>query len=61
LATHSAVRDQLLSALTGLGFTAKESDIAINNTFSNLVENGEDPSGMSVPELLKLALRNGKR
>jgi len=61
LATHSAVRDQLLSALTGLGFTAKESDIAINNTFSNLVENGEDPATMSVPELLKLALQNGKR
>lgn len=61
LATHSAVRDQLLSALTGLGFTAKESDTAINNTFSNLVENGEDPSVMSVPELLKLALQNGKR
>lgn len=61
LATHSAVRDQLLSALTGLGFTAKESDIAINNTFSNLVENGEEPSSMSVPELLKLALQNGKR
>jgi len=61
LATHSAVRDQLLSALTGLGFTAKESDVAINNTFSNLVENGEDPAAMSVPELLKLALQNGKR
>lgn len=61
LATHSAVRDQLLSALTGLGFTAKESDIAINNTFANLVENGEEPSSMGVPELLKLALQNGKR
>lgn len=61
LATHSAVRDQLLSALTGLGFSAKESDIAINNTFSNLVEGGEDPATMSVPELLKLALQNGKR
>lgn len=61
LATHSAVRDQLLSALTGLGFTAKESDIAINNTFANLVENGEEPSTMGVPELLKLALQNGKR
>jgi len=61
LATHSAVRDQLLSALTGLGFTAKESDIAINNTFSNLAENGEDPAAMTVPDLLKLALQNGKR
>lgn len=61
LATHSAVRDQLLSALTGLGFSAKESDLAINNTFANLVENGEEPSSMGVPELLKLALQNGKR
>ena len=61
LATHSAVRDQLLSALTGLGFSAKESDLAINNTFANLVENGEEPASMGVPELLKLALQNGKR
>lgn len=61
LVTHSAVRDQLLSALTGLGFSAKESDLAINNTFAHLVENGEDPSTMSVPDLLKLALQNGKR
>ena len=61
LTTHSAVRDQLLSALTGLGFSAKESDLAINNTFSRIVENGDDPSSMSVPELLKLALQNGKR
>ena len=61
LATHSAVRDQLLSALTGLGFSAKESDLAINNTFACLVENGEEPASMGVPELLKLALQNGKR
>jgi Holliday junction DNA helicase RuvA len=61
LTTHSAIRDQLLSALTGLGFSAKESDLAINNTFSHIVENGDDPSSMSVPELLKLALQNGKR
>jgi Holliday junction DNA helicase RuvA len=61
LTTHSAVRDQLLSALTGLGFSSKESDLAINNTFSHIVENGDDPSSMSVPELLKLALQNGKR
>lgn len=61
LATNSAVRDQLLSALTGLGFSAKESDLAINNTFASLVENGEEPASMGVPELLKLALQNGKR
>jgi Holliday junction DNA helicase RuvA len=61
IVTHSAVRDQLLSALTGLGFSAKDSDLAINNTFAHLVEIGEDPSAMSVPELLKLSLQNGKR
>lgn len=61
LVTYSAVRDQLLSALTGLGFSAKDSDLAINNTFAHLVEIGEDPSAMSVPELLKLSLQNGKR
>jgi len=61
LVTHSAIRDQLLSALTGLGFSAKDSDLAINNTFATLVEIGEDPSTLSVPELLKLSLQNGKR
>ena len=61
VATHSAVRDQLLSALTGLGFSAKESDLAIYNTFAGLVESGEEPASMGVPELLKLALQNGKR
>ena len=59
--THSAVRDQLLAALTGLGFSAKESDTAINNTLAALAENGEDPSGYDVAALLKLTLQSGKR
>jgi Holliday junction DNA helicase RuvA len=61
LTTHSAVRDQLLSALTGLGFTAKESDIAINSTFAHITESGGQPDSYSVPELLKLTLQSGKR
>lgn len=61
MVTHSAVRDQLLAALTGLGFTAKESDIAINNTISTLSENGEDPALLDVASLLKLTLQSGKR
>jgi Holliday junction DNA helicase RuvA len=61
LTTHSAIRDQLLSALTGLGFTAKESDIAINSTFAHITESGGQPDAYSVPELLKLTLQSGKR
>ncbi len=61
LTTHSVVRDQLLSALTGLGFTAKESDIAINSTFAHITESGGQPDAYSVPELLKLTLQSGKR
>ena len=59
--TPSVVRDPLLSALTGLGFTAKESDIAINSTFAHITESGGQPDAYSVPELLKLTLQSGKR
>ena len=55
------MRDQLLSALTGLGFTSKESDIAINATLNHLAEEGLDPSTHSLAELLKLTLQSGKR
>lgn len=61
VAAHSAVRDQLLAALTGLGFSAKESDIAINATFSQLADNGEDPSAFQTATLLKMTLQSGKR
>ena len=59
--THSAVRDQLLAALTGLGFSAKESDSAINSTLSHLAEEGIEPSSLEIAELLKLSLQSGKR
>jgi Holliday junction DNA helicase RuvA len=61
IAAHSAVRDQILAALTGLGFSARESDTAINATFAHLSEQGEDPASQSVAELLKLTLQTGKR
>jgi Holliday junction DNA helicase RuvA len=57
----SPVREQLIAALTGLGFTAKESDNAINSTFSHVSEEGRDPSEFEVSELLKMTLQSGKR
>jgi hypothetical protein len=50
-----------LAALTGLGFSSKESDVAINATLAHLAENGTDPSSLDVAELLKLTLQSGKR
>jgi Holliday junction DNA helicase RuvA len=61
ISSHSAIRDQLLSALTGLGFTAKESDSAINATLAHLAEDGVDPASLNVAEVLKLTLQSGKR
>ena len=58
---HSSTREQLLAGLTGLGFSAKESDIAINSTLSHLSEIGEDPSTYELSELLRLSLQSGKR
>lgn len=57
----SSMRDQLLSALTGLGFTAKESDVAINATFAHISESGEDPARFELSELLRMTLQSGKR
>jgi Holliday junction DNA helicase RuvA len=59
--SHHGVREQLLSALTGLGFTAKESDQAINGTLNQLAEDGLDPSTYTLADLLKLTLQSGKR
>lgn len=59
--SHHGVREQLLSALTGLGFTSKESDLAINATLTTLAEEGADPATYSLGDLLKLALQSGKR
>ena len=59
--SHHGVRDQLISALTGLGFTAKESDLAINASLNQLAEEGLNPGSYSLAELLKLTLQSGKR
>jgi Holliday junction DNA helicase RuvA len=61
LSAHQGVREQLLSALTGLGFTSKESDQAINATLNQLAEDGLDPASYTVADLLKLTLQSGKR
>lgn len=59
--TLNPIREQLLAALISLGFTAKESDIAINETFAHLSQRGEDLAQYQVSDLLKLALQSGKR
>lgn len=61
ISAHHGMRDQLLAALTGLGFSAKESDIAINASLNQIAEDGLDPSTYSLADLLKLTLQSGKR
>lgn len=58
---NSPVREQLMSALTGLGFTSRESDLAISATFAHLAQSGIDPVEVDVPELLRMTLQSGKR
>lgn len=55
--TQSNKRTQLLDALMGLGFSARESDSAISATYSHCAENGIDPETLEVSELLKSALQ----
>jgi Holliday junction DNA helicase RuvA len=58
---QSGLRDQLLAALTGLGFSPKDSDVAITSTFAVLAESSTDPSQVEISELLRLALQSGRR
>lgn len=53
--------EQLMSALTSLGFTAKDSDEAIKTMASRLAEDGVDPSTVEISDLLRSALQNGRR
>jgi len=58
--THQPVwREQLTSALVSLGFSAKDSDDAINSVLSDIAQ--EDIAKMELGELLKLALQSGKK
>ena len=58
--SHQPVwREQLTSALISLGFSAKDSDEAINSVLSN--DSQEEIASMELGDLLKLALQNGKK
>lgn len=54
-------REQLASALISLGFSAKDSDIAINHVLAEYAEAGIDSSTVDISELLKKALQTGRR
>ena len=54
-------REQLTSALVSLGFTAKDSDAAINSVLADYAESGVEPSELELSELLKKALQSGRR
>ena len=58
--SHQPVwREQLTSALVSLGFSAKDSDDAINSVLSEIPQ--EEIAQMELGELLKLALQSGKK
>jgi Holliday junction DNA helicase RuvA len=54
-------REQLTSALISLGFTAKDSDGAINVVIAQYADNGVDAKNVDISELLKAALQSGRR
>ena len=54
-------REQLASALVSLGFTAKDSDNAINIVIAEYAESGTDASTIDISDLLKKALQSGRR
>ncbi len=55
-----AWREKLTNALVSLGFSPKESDMAISYVVNDLHSNDSDPAIMDLSELLKLALASGK-
>jgi Holliday junction DNA helicase RuvA len=54
-------REQLTSALVSLGFSAKDSDAAINSVVAEYAENGVEPTELELSEPLKQALQSGRR
>ena len=54
-------REQLTAALISLGFTAKDSDSAINSVIAEYGETGIEPTEVELSELLKKALQSGRR
>jgi len=53
--------EQLTAALISLGFTAKDSDVAINEVLATYAERGVDPSTADISDLLKQTLQSGRR
>lgn len=51
-------RTQVLGALTGLGYSAKEADSALEDVLANF---GRTPTESDLPEMLKLALAQSRR
>lgn len=54
-------REQLTSALITLGFSAKDSDAAINYVLAEYADKGIDPESIELSELLKASLQSGRR
>ena len=54
-------REQLSSALIGLGFSSKEADNAISQMVTEMRESDEDPESVPLGDLLKRALAGGRR
>jgi holliday junction DNA helicase RuvA len=59
--THQPIwREQLSSALMGLGFSAKEADGSISNLITQLRNDDAVPAHIDLSELLKRALQGGR-
>jgi Holliday junction DNA helicase RuvA len=56
-----AWREQLLAALTSLGFSAKDADVAISEVLLDRESKSSELSETDLPELLKQALQKGRR
>ena len=56
-----AWREQLTSALTSLGFSAKEADVAVANLLLSMQDENEDPAATELGELLRRSLQSGSR
>jgi Holliday junction DNA helicase RuvA len=59
-AHQPAWREKLVSGLTSLGFSPKESDGAITEVVATLASEGIDAATVDLSELLKMALASGK-
>ena len=54
-------REDLVSALVGLGYSSKEADGAISRVVSDISAAGTDPAEIELSELLRRALQSGGR